>query len=199
MIGTRPSPPRKVFLFSGHMVDSPLRPTSRFPERAVPVAGRAIADTLDRLGAGPQDLGICGGACGGDLLFAEGALQRGAWLEIFLPFEVATFLPTSVDFAGPAWRARFEAVTSRCILNLPPPEPRQPGKPRQPPADDDPYEANNRRMLQAAQASGAAGIEFICLWDGEGGDGPGGTAHMVREVQRLGGQVHWLKTTALWS
>ena len=62
----------------------------------------------------------------------------------------------------------------------------------------DPYESNNRWMLARAQAIGAARVEFICLWNGEGGDGPGGTAHMVREVQRLGGRVHWLDTKALW-
>jgi hypothetical protein len=29
-----------------------------------------------------MNLGICGGACGGDLLFAEGALAQSALLEI---------------------------------------------------------------------------------------------------------------------
>ena len=184
--------PGKVILFSGHMIDASDRPAARFPEHAAAIADRAIAAKLDELQAGPHDLAICGGACGGDLLFAQAALYRGTQLEIYLPVDEQTFLASSVDFAGSAWRARFDAVKLRAAMHLLPLEqgPLPPGQ--------DPYELNNRWMLQQAQAHGAARIEFICLWNGEGGDGPGGTAHMFREVQRLGGRVHWLETKALW-
>jgi hypothetical protein len=63
--------PKKVLLFSGHMIDAPDRPTPRFPPEKEPVAAVAIANTIVEIGAGPGDLAICGGACGGDLLFAE--------------------------------------------------------------------------------------------------------------------------------
>ena len=69
--------PKNVLLFSGHMIDAPDRQTPRFPADKEPVAAGAIADTLAKLGAGPGDLAICGGACGGDLIFAELA-SRGA-------------------------------------------------------------------------------------------------------------------------
>ena len=192
--GASPGPfvPRKVFLFSGHMIDAADRAVPRFPARAVPAAERAIAAKLDELQAGPQDLAISSAACGGDLLFAEAASQRGARLEIYLPFDVPAFLASSVDFAGSAWRSRFEAVASRAVLHLLPHE--HPALPN----GHDPYESNNRWMLQEAQAHGASRIEFICLWNGEGGDGPGGTAHMFGEVQQRGGRVHWLETNALW-
>ena len=36
---------------------------------------------------------------------------------------------------------------------------------------------------------------MIVLWNGQGGDGPGGTGHMVQEVRRLGGIVRHLDTT----
>jgi hypothetical protein len=39
---------------------------------------------------------------------------------------------------------------------------------------------------------------FICLWDGGGGDGPGGTRHMVEAVRSQGGEVRWLDTTKSW-
>ena len=84
------APYRKVFLFSGHMVDAPDRPTPRFPASKEPVAASAIAATLDSLVCGASDLGICGGACGGDLIFAELVLARGAHLEMLLPFDEAT-------------------------------------------------------------------------------------------------------------
>src|SRR6516164_5733952 len=109
MPDTSPEPPRKVALFSGHMIDAPGREKPRFPPDKEPIAARAIAETLADLGIGPADLMICGGACGGDLLFAEAALARGARLELYIPFDEPTFLERSVDFAGGDWRARFLA------------------------------------------------------------------------------------------
>src|SRR5580693_873132 len=102
-------PPRKIALFSGHMIDAPGREKPRFPSDKAPIAARAIASALEDQELGASDLAICGGACGGDLLFAEAALARGVRLEIFLPFEETTFLEKSVDFAGPEWRDRFFA------------------------------------------------------------------------------------------
>jgi hypothetical protein len=37
----------------------------------------------------------------------------------------------------------------------------------------------------------------VCLWDGGGGDGPGGTAHMYHEVKRRTGRVDWIDTRSL--
>jgi len=47
-------------------------------------------------------------------------------------------------------------------------------------------------------AYGIEKVQFICLWNGEGGDAPGGTAHMYQEVNEKTGQVHWLDTRKLW-
>src|SRR5580693_8963494 len=92
MLEPSPDPPRKVALFSGHMIDAPGRAKPRFPPDKEPIAAAAIAAALADFGIGTDDLGICGGACGADLLFAEAALARGARLEIYIPFEEATFL-----------------------------------------------------------------------------------------------------------
>ena len=110
MTGTNEAPPPKVALFSGHMIDAPDRAKPRFPADKAPIAARAIAAALADLDVGPRDLCICGGACGGDLLFAEAALARSARLELYIPFDEATFLEKSVDFAGGDWRARFFAA-----------------------------------------------------------------------------------------
>ena len=40
-------------------------------------------------------------------------------------------------------------------------------------------------------------MHFVCLWNGGGGDGPGGTAHMYQEVAKRTGQVHWIDTREL--
>ena len=184
--------PRKAVLFSGHMIDAPGREKPRFPPDRVPVAAGAIASALADLDVGAGDLSICGGACGGDLLFAEAALARGARLELYIPFEEPTFLEKSVDFAGGDWRARFFAAKARGVLHVAPREvgPLQDG--------DDPYERVNRWMLEQASRFGADKLHFVCLWNGEGGDGPGGTKHMMEEVRQRGGRAQWLDTTKLW-
>ena len=74
--------PRKVLLFSGHMIDAPERSDPRFPPDKESIAAEAIAQILAEVGAGRTDLAICGGACGGDLLFAETVLERQLALEL---------------------------------------------------------------------------------------------------------------------
>jgi hypothetical protein len=186
-------PPKKVMLFSGHMIDSPDREKPRFPANKESIAANAIASVLEQIDAGADDLCICGGACGGDLLFAEAALARGALLELYIPFEESTFLSKSVDFANRDWRARFFAAKSHANLHVLPLE----RGARQ--EDEDPYEQNNLWMLEAATRFGAQKVEFICLWNGQQGDGPGGTRHLMEEVRRRSGRVHWLDTTKLWN
>ena len=46
----------------------------------------------------------------------------------------------------------------------------------------------NRRMLYSALSWGLARACFITLWNGEKGDGPGGTQHMVELVNKLTGR-----------
>ena len=185
---TNEAPPRKVVLFSGHMVDATGREEPRFPPDKEPVAAHAIAAALGELAIEACDLCICGGACGGDLLFAEAARSRSARLELYIPFDESIFLEKSVDFAGNGWRDRFFAAKARAALHVQPIEL----------ASDDPYERNNRWMLEAASRFGAERLNFLCLWNGEGGDGRGGTRHMMDEVQNMGGRTIWLDTKKLW-
>jgi hypothetical protein len=184
--------PRKVTLFSGHMIDAPGREKPRFPPDREAIAARAIAETLADLEAGPADLGICGGACGGDLLFAEAVLSRGGRLELYIPFDERTFLEKSVDFADRNWRARYFAAKAQAVLHFAPTEL---GPIRE---EEDAYERNNRWMLNSALRFGAEKLDFVCLWNGEGGDGPDGTRDMMDAVRNRGGQTRWLNTTKLW-
>jgi hypothetical protein len=190
---TSPEPPRKVVLFSGHMIDAPGRARPRFPPEKEPVAAEAIGSALAGLDIGPLDLCICGGACGGDLLFAEAALARAARVELYLPFEEPAFLEKSVDFADKDWPARFLSAKARAEPHV---APRELGPPQE---GEDPYERNNRWMLDRAMRFGANKVDFICLWNGEGGDGPGGTKHMMEEVRNRGGRALWLDTKKLWA
>ena len=184
----------RVFLFSGHMIDAPGRPAPRFPADKEFVAAAAIAAKLNELDASAQSIGLCGGACGGDLLFAEALLAHGGRLALLLAFDEPTFLARSVDLAGHDWRRRFFAVKAhpRTRVML------APDTLGPLPEGTDPYERTNLWLLESALAFEPEKVEFLCLWDGGGGDGPGGTRHMVAEITRQHGHVHWLNTTKLW-
>jgi hypothetical protein len=190
--GSLSMPPRFVWLFSGHMIDAPDRQVPRFPASQEPVVARAIAAALAKFDAGHGDLAICGGACGGDLLFAEACLARGTALELYIPFDEPTFLPKSVDFADGDWRKRFFAAKAQASFHV------MPDELGSQPAGEDPYERNNLWMLNSASRFGSDKIIFLCLWNGEGGDGPGGARHLMEKIGRGTHRIIWLDTRKLW-
>jgi hypothetical protein len=191
----RPLTPGKVLLFSGHMIDAPDRATPRFPPEKEAMARELIEAKLKELEAGADDLAICGGACGGDLLFAEACLARGLRVHLYIPFEEPEFLQKSVSFPkdGAKWRARFAAVKSneRTTLFV------MPDELGELPKGVNAYERVNMWQLFTALAFGAERVHFIGLWNGEGGDGPGGTKHMLEEVKRNAGHVHVIDAKVL--
>jgi hypothetical protein len=182
---TPPWRPEKIFLFSGHMIDTPDRERARFPDSMTAYAAAAIAAKLAELGADPQDLALCEGASGGDLLFAQAALDRGLRVELRLPFEEPEFLEKSVAFAGAEWVERYYQVKSSDrtkVLQMP-----QELGPT--PANRDPYERANLWQLYTALAGGPDRVRFIALWDGEKSGKPGGTDHMIDAVRKRSGRV----------
>lgn len=186
--------PRQVFLFSGHMVDAPSREQPRFPPDKEEIAAAAIAARLDALGAGPEDLALCSGACGGDLLFAEAAQARSLRLEVRIPFQEPRFLDESVNFAGEGWSQRFYQVKAHANT----PIFVMPDELGEAPPKVNPFELNNLWLLYTALSWGATKVRFICLWDRKGGDGPGGTKHMYDAVKEHSGQVYVLDTNELF-
>jgi hypothetical protein len=190
-----PAAPRQVLLFSGHRVDEPGRAVPRFPPDKERAVARRIAEELDRLGAGPSDLALTQGAAGGDLLFAEACLDRGVPLQLLLPLPLDAFIAQSIlpSTGGAAWRDRFIALKAR--LHEPPRV--ADDELGTPPAGADPWERGGHWLLATALAHGADKLRFITLWDGTGGDGPGGTQHMVDEVRRHHGQLRWIDTRSL--
>jgi len=104
------------------MIDAPGRPKPRFPADKEPIAAAEIAKVLNQINAGGGDLAICGGACGGDLLFAEASLVQQLRLELYIPFREEEFIAKSVDFADADWRSRFFAAKSRASLYITPDE-----------------------------------------------------------------------------
>lgn len=189
-----PWQPRRVFLFSGHMIDTPDRPVPRFPASQESLAAAAIAGKLDELEMGEQDLAICGGACGGDTLFAEAALRRGCPVHLHLQFNEADFLQASVAFAGETWVDRYYAVKEHALTRIR----LQPDELGPLPKGGNPYVRNNLWQLYTALAHGVDKVRFVGLWNGAGGSGPGGTENMVETVRRYAGRVSIIDTRQLF-
>ena len=188
---------RRVFLFSGHMIDTPDRAEPRFPASQEKTAAAAIAAKLDELGmgeGGERDLAICGGACGGDTLFAEAALRRGCRVHLHLQFIEADFLQASVAFAGESWIDRYYAVKEHALTRIR----LQLDELGPPPKGSNPYVRNNLWQLYTALAHGVDKVRFVGLWNGEGGSGPGGTQNMVETVRRYAGRVSIIDTRQLF-
>jgi hypothetical protein len=57
---------------------------------------------------------------------------------------------------------------------------------------------DNLWMLKSAARFGGDRITFICLWNGQGGDGPGGAQHFMQEARRKTTRIYWLDTRQLW-
>lgn len=188
--------PRQVILFSGHMIDAGERPSPRFPAEKVPQAAKRIAAALEQLGAGPQDIALTQGACGGDLLFTEACQRRGVKVHWLQPFAEAEFIQASVQGGGEDWQRRYREA--RAALAQPPraaPEALGP-----PPRSRDkayPYQRCNLWLLYSALAWGPEKLTLVCLWDGAGAEGTGGTGDMVEEVRRHGGRISWIDSRSL--
>jgi tetratricopeptide (TPR) repeat protein len=188
--------PRQVLLFSGHMMDAPDRKTPRFPPDKEAVAAQAIGAALDQLGVSSEDLAISQAAAGGDLLFIEACQRRGVRCQVLLPLTEPEFVERSIlpSANGENWRDRFYAMKSK----LTEPIRIMPDELGLLPKAVNPFERCNLWLLYSALACGIDKVRFVTLWNGGGGDGPGGTAHMYNEVKGRTGRVTWLDTRRLW-
>jgi hypothetical protein len=186
----QPNPePKRVVLFAGHMLD---HPDTRGPGKAKPerfaaakadAAGAALSVQLDAMGAGAGDVGLCGGACGGDILFAEACLARGMRLRVFIPESEPNFLQNSVSFAGADWRGRFFAVVQGLGVDYRV----QPEALGDPPPNSNIYDRNNRWLTYTAMAYGLDRLRVLWLLNRQSGDGSGGTEDMVKLVSEVAG------------
>jgi len=187
--------PRQVLLFSGHMIDTPDRPSPRFPPAKEIAAKQKISVELDKLGAGPDDLALAQGASGGDILFLEACRERGVRLQLLLPLPEAEFIQRSIlpSIEGEKWRDRYYNLKPSLYA----PSRVMPDELGPLPKGVSPFERCNLWLLYTALGHGVDKVRFICLWDGSGGDGPGGTQHMYNEVKQRTGQVTWINAKQL--
>ena len=170
-----------VLVFTGHMTDLPDRKEPRFPPALEGAARTAIGAELDRLKARGLAGGFASGARGGDILFHEECRKRGIATTIVLPFAPDEFAKASVEGVDDGdWPRRFRRlwdqtpVERRLVLDLP--------------VTDDAFATCNTHLLDLARRQGS--IHLIALWDGKGGDGPGGTGDMVKQAAGSGDRPH---------
>jgi len=169
----------RVVLFTGHMIDQAGRPRPRFPSKLEKAVSAAIAERLKKLDAG---FGYASAACGSDILFLEAMLARRGEIYVVLPFPPEQFRKASVDIIpGADWGARFERVLKRATLQTVSEQELKPG--------GVPYEFANI-FLQGLASLRASSLDTeltaMAVWNGQPGDGPGGTASNVERWSKAG-------------
>jgi tetratricopeptide (TPR) repeat protein len=170
-------PSGTVVFFAGHIVDAVDRAQPRFPTSAIPSVRERIQAWIDK---NAVRFTYSSAACGADILFLEAAQAAGADTHIILPFRKEDFVNISVRLRGEEWVARFEVVAENASLTVL--------------SDDVPdfrassFEFTNRMIAARAAARAVAydvPLSALAVWDGQTGDGSGGTADAV---------VYWAQT-----
>ncbi|HEY3626561.1 MAG TPA: hypothetical protein VGL00_09760 [Terracidiphilus sp.] len=173
-----------ALLFTGHMIDRADRTRVRFPAWAESRARNAIQTAIaevdwTRPGA---TVGLAGGASGGDLLFHECCRDMGIATRLLLALPPHEFESTSVAPAGPEWVKRFHILLERTgnALHI-----MQQNDGKLEGASDNIWQRSNLWMIGEASRL-APERALLALWDGEAGDGPGGTGHFLEVARRFG-------------
>ncbi len=189
-------PPTSIthnLLFTGHMIDKPDRKVSRFPASKEDAVRKLIKDIIleekSKIGENGTLFGIAGGACGGDILFHEVCEELDIRSRMHLALPRDLYVRESVAFAGGNWIKRFDKLFQKLPhpilsekIDLPKWLAKKPNY--------DIWSRNNLWELNSALENGGANMTLISLWDGKGGDGPGGTEHMVAEAQARGATLN---------
>jgi len=180
---------QKVVVFSGHMIDLPDRPEARFPQSKEPVVRERIEQQLEEWKIGPGDLAICGGARGGDILFAEACVARGAEVWLFIALPEAEFLEESIRGVPQGkWEQRYFDLRDRPSVKVF----SQIERLKSLPKGTSPFARNNLWMINTArvEADAPKNLYAAMVWDEKPtGDGPGGTSDFAERVKKLGGRV----------
>jgi len=187
------APPTKsrVIVFSGHRIDAPGREPPRFPpDRAEEARGwiREAVQAELAIAAGRPIEGFAGGASGGDILFHEVCRELGILTTVLLALPPMLFAAKSVADAGPQWMERFNELREQLpTQTLSESEELPSWLARR--SDYNIWQRNNLWTLLTGLARENADVTLIVLWDGKGGDGPGGTQDMVQIAASRGVKV----------
>jgi hypothetical protein len=166
--------PRAV-VASGHLVDAPDRAHPRFPPTEVPRVAEEIRRALNAFGVGPGTTIFAGGARGADILVAEEGLARGAHLVLCLALPPDEFKERSVALAGADWDDRFQRLLQNADVR------QLADEVDDVPQGDEVFGKTNEWMIRLARQADPE-PRAIIVWDGQTGDGPGGTQDLVNQL-----------------
>jgi hypothetical protein len=174
-------------LFTGHRIDSPDRPQPRFPPESEFIARAVIAQVLIAEQSNGPLTAFAGAASGGDILFLEVCRELDIPFQILLALPEAEFIRKSVEPAGADWVARFHALAAVA-------------RPRvmQDNSSEGLWARNNRWMIESALVLKPKEFVLLALWDGQTGDGPGGTEDMITTARQHGARFIHLDTRKLF-
>lgn len=184
---------KRYLLFTGHMIDQPDRKEPRFPQaREAEIRDKIKAAVQQQLTDNNDDkdkiTGIAGGACGSDILFHEVCRELGIKTHLYLAVPAEQFVVESVAFAGADWTERFYNLyhtLDRHVLSQSMDLPNWLQKKQ----GYTIWERNNLWMLYSSLVCGGSNTSLIAVWNGKGGDGPGGTQHMIDEAKSRGAEI----------
>ncbi|MHC5010497.1 MAG: tetratricopeptide repeat-containing protein [Planctomycetota bacterium] len=172
-----PIPPLGICV--GHLIDKRGRAEPRFPPRRAAAVKKALGVWIRERGIG---FGTASLAAGADLLFLEALEEAGGEAHVLLPYPAQHFAEDSVAYAGHRWLERFHRLLAASAH-------RSLAAQHRFGTDSPSYEYANAYLdgIGRLQAN-ALGVPVhrVAVWDGRAGDGPGGTAHMVKRWRDAG-------------
>jgi hypothetical protein len=190
--------PPHVILFTGHRIDAKGREKPRFPADKEVQARAMIAEAVagEKKKSTGEILGIAGGASGGDILFHEVCEELQIPTRMFLVVPRDVYIRESVADAGPKWVERFKRLyelKKPRILS----ESKELPRWLRAKKDYNVWQRSNLWMLHNALFMSKENLTLIALWNGQEGDGPGGTEDMVQRAQMRGATFFHLDSRAL--
>ncbi len=162
-----------ILVFSGHMIDTPNRYSSRFPAS---LAESVKIQIRDKVRAMNISFGFASGACGSDILFLEVLRELGIEYHIILPFGDQSFRKTSIAIAPDGdWLERYDKLlphaTSITYLSQDDYS-----------GDGMDFDFANKNILGMGMLRSRildTELKGLAVWNGDEGDGGGGTADAV--------------------
>jgi hypothetical protein len=195
------SAPRRVILFTGHMIDAPNRAEPRFPPTKVDVAREKIAEAVaaEQKISGGIAYGVAGCASGGDIIFHKVCEAMGIPTRIFLALPRELYIRASVAPAGPDWVEDFNRLLRLRPYRVLCESEELPTWLQEKP-NYNIWQRNNLWNLHNALAAvGGENVTLIALWNGTSGDAAGGTADMVQKAQDRGAKTIILNTKKIFA
>ena len=188
-----PPPRDRVVVATGHRADAPSRPPpGRFPNTAACI-DKAKGWLRQALQAEKTETagtlyGIAGAASGVDLLFHEVCKEVGIPTKVCLPIPIEAYKRESVADGGSDWVEKFNHFIAEhppIILSDSDELPAWAAGIK----DYGVFQRGNIWNMRDALLRPNADVTLIALWNQKAGEGPGGTADMVKLAKSHGAKV----------